>query len=258
MSKNKIKSLSSNTLFHFTDSIEKLFSILINDFYPRYSLEFYSLFFPKSSERAIPMVSFCDIPLSQVSNHSTVYGSYALGLSKSWGIKKNICPVIYVYKNSRISQMYEIIENELLLNDNIEISSDSKIAITEIYRYLKPYEGRLWRNGKLQNKKVRFYDEKEWRFIPSYKSLHKYRVRGALSKDKYDDNSIRNDENKKLEVLKLTFQPNDIKYIIVKNEKEILTMLDRVINIKRGKFTYEDVQLLTTRILTMEQILDDF
>lgn len=258
MKNNKIKSLSSNTLFHFTDSIENLYSILINDFYPRYSLEFYSLFFPKSREKAIPMVSFCDIPLSQVINHSRIYGSYALGMTKKWGLKNEISPAIYVYKNSRISLAYQKIEDAILFDEKTEISLEGRMAVNEIYRYLKPYEGRLWRHGKLQRLRVRFYDEREWRYIPSYQLLAKHKVSGALSRDKYSNDEIRNDKNKKLEQFKLTFQPKDIKYIIVKNEKEILEMLDNVINIKRGKFSYRDVQLLTTRIITMEQILDDF
>lgn len=258
MTNKKIKSLSSNTLFHFTGSIENLYSILMNDFYPRYSLEFYSLFFSKTRERAIPMVSFCDIPLSQVINHSKIYGSYALGLSKKWGLKKEISPVIYVYKNSRISLAYEKIEDAILFDDKTEINLEGRIAVYEIYRFLKPYEGRLWRHGKLHRNKVRFYDEREWRYVPSYKALGKHKVSGVLSKEKYSNDDIRTESNNKLEQFKLTFQPKDIKYIIVKNENEILEMLDKVINIKRGRFTYRDVQLLTTRILTMEQILDDF
>lgn len=258
MKNNKIKSLSSNTLFHFTDSIENLYSILMNDFYPRYSLEFYSVFFPETRERAIPMVSFCDIPLSQVINHSKIYGSYALGLSKKWGLKKEISPVIYVYKNSRISLAYEKIEYAILFDEKTDINLEGRIAVNEIYRFLKPYEGKLWRHGKFHRDRVRFYDEREWRYVPSYKVLGKHKVSGALNMEKYFKDEIRTESNKQLEQFKLTFQPKDIKYIIVKNENEILEMFDKVINIKRNRFTYHDVQLLTTRIITMEQILDDF
>ena len=89
--------LSANTLFHFINSLEHIISILINDFTPRYCIEsFYYLgeedFQP---EFALLMVCFCDIPLSQIRNHVEVYGGYAIGLSKEWGIENGINPVMY-------------------------------------------------------------------------------------------------------------------------------------------------------------------
>ena len=93
--------LSANTLFHFTSSLDILISILTRDFIPRYSLENYNVLMPKINNRkglevGIPMVSFCDIPLSKVSQHIDIYGRYGIGLEKNWGLRKwnipcNIC-----------------------------------------------------------------------------------------------------------------------------------------------------------------------
>ncbi len=55
-------------------------------------------------EKAIPMVCFCDLPLSQIRKHTKTYGEYALGLSKEWAIKKQINPVLYTYPNSDLSE----------------------------------------------------------------------------------------------------------------------------------------------------------
>src|SRR3989442_11739855 len=52
---------------------------------------------------AFPMVSSCDIPLSQVSTHMTTYGRYALGLTKTWGQKRGLTPVMYVHQRDRKS-----------------------------------------------------------------------------------------------------------------------------------------------------------
>jgi hypothetical protein len=61
------KTVSANTLFHFTNSMDNLKGILTHGFYPCYSIEDLSVFVPKDIfkeeiRHAIPMVSFCDIP----------------------------------------------------------------------------------------------------------------------------------------------------------------------------------------------------
>jgi hypothetical protein len=61
---------------------------LKNDFRPHYCLEDFNVIFPGEPEDnlslAIPMVSFCDIPLSQSQQHLDTYGGYGIGLTKEW------------------------------------------------------------------------------------------------------------------------------------------------------------------------------
>ena len=57
---------------------------------------------------------------------------------------------------------------------------------------------------------------------------------------------------------KLAFQPKDIKYIIVKHSSEILPMVEKIEKAKGNKYTWEDVKLLSTRIIPLEQVLSDF
>jgi hypothetical protein len=59
--------LSSATLFHFTRSLDTLQQILGSGFKPFYSSEDLKMF-GVSECPGIPMVSFCDIPLSQATN----------------------------------------------------------------------------------------------------------------------------------------------------------------------------------------------
>ncbi len=89
--------ISSDTLFHFTSSIANLTGILENEFKPHLSVEQFGhvlQHLPGSthieSESGIPMVCFCDIPLSQVGTHMDHYGPYAIGLNKSWGMEKGL------------------------------------------------------------------------------------------------------------------------------------------------------------------------
>ncbi|RHK56199.1 hypothetical protein DW055_24515 [Bacteroides ovatus] len=55
----------------------------------------------------------------------------------------------------------------------------------------------------------------------------------------------------------LTFEPKYINYIIVSKESEVLEIMREVRNIK-GFFPYNDVELLMTRIISMERINEDF
>ncbi|MFU0923178.1 abortive infection system antitoxin AbiGi family protein [Kluyvera sichuanensis] len=79
----------SETLFHFTKSSDTLEIILKNGFWPRYCLEDIRwLEFTDVEYVSYPMVCFCDIPLSRISEHVSFYGSFGLGVSKDWAKKK--------------------------------------------------------------------------------------------------------------------------------------------------------------------------
>ena len=95
-------SLSSNSLFHFTDKAENLINILFEGFKPKFCLEQFGSFEllfgrevkknlkEEDFEEAIPMTCFCDLPMSHIASHLEFYGSYGLGLSKEWGIKNGL------------------------------------------------------------------------------------------------------------------------------------------------------------------------
>lgn len=257
--------VSTNTLFHFTSSINNLESILKNDFYPQFCYEDFlgTIFDGPGLEKAIPMVCFCDIPLSQISKHIHTYGEYGIGLSKEWAIKNKINPVLYAYQNSDFSnKLKEIVRATLNLDESGKIQENELTKhLFSALQYLKPYEGRLWQSGKWTRKKVRFYDEREWRYVLRFSGPDKaINVPMLNQKDEkpYKDLSEFNAimiENKHL---RLSFEPKDIKYIIVKKESEILSMHNMVTNIKGNRFTYDDVQILTTRIISMESIKENF
>jgi hypothetical protein len=70
--------ISSDTLFHFTPTLENLVSILVNEFRPRLCMEDFGYAAQYlhdddvEPECGIPMVSLRDIPLSQVAAHMAV------------------------------------------------------------------------------------------------------------------------------------------------------------------------------------------
>src|SRR5215470_5176735 len=98
------ENISSNVLFHFTNSIDRLKNILKIGFCPRYCLE-YSLEQDDLDAvsrkcpptHATPMVCFCDLPLSLIWNHLEEYGHFGIGMEKQWGLDRGLSPVTYTH-----------------------------------------------------------------------------------------------------------------------------------------------------------------
>ena len=255
------ENLSSNTFFHFTRTLENLTGILSKTFEPSYCLE-KTEYLTKNElnniEMAYPMVCFCDIPLSKIKKHIGVYGNYGIGLKKKWGYQKNLSPVIYTRKNARTSKNYEQLiywsRHILILNSlGTQEYENLKSMVSDFLMFTKPYFGEMFRNGKII--KRRFYDEREWRWIPKISRKDTYI---HLDKESYPDEEFRARANSIVaKHYPLSFNPDDINYLIIDNESEIDEFIRRIEEIKKP-FNPETVKRLTSRIITKEQILYDF
>lgn len=248
--------ISSNVLFHFTSSLKNLINILMKDFSPRFCPE-YRLFEsvdskkPKPPEFATAMICFCDLPFSLIKKHLRFYGSYGIGLTKKWGLSKGITPVMYVHPQSKT---VEPLRNLAAMVTRLpKTDMDLESEINSLACYTKPYEGPAWRSKQLV-KHVKFYDEREWRYVPILlegrpEVIHRfvYTNRGLLS-------SLTTDAAAKC---KLTFTPNDVEYIIVKEENEILPMIHYIEKTK-GKYGLDEAKILTTAIMSANRIWEDF
>ncbi len=279
--------ISAHTLFHFTYNKNSLLSILKNGLYVRYSLENFESLINDKAEIVFPMTCFCDIPLSHVRRHTNTYGKYAIGVSKSWGMKNQINPIIYTYPNSatttilndvfeNIENFFDIEEKELekfKFNRSAEIvyerfntreeefskrveSVNSKLS--HFIRYIKPYEGKFYRNGDYLENPVRFYDEREWRFTPSREFLFSKEMKDSYKSEYFIDPKKRRALNIKLaKHIKLTFEPNDVKFIIVERDNEIPDMIKKLDDIFGKTASSNDLKLLGTRLISLEQILEN-
>lgn len=250
--------LSPNTLFHFTPSLDNLLGILKDTFYPRYCYDEFDLTDNNPQpfiEDAIPMVCFCDIPLSLLMNHIDTYGQYGLGMTKEWGLRKGLNPVIYFNKNSHLATRFGELTNNLLWKRTL-----AGQAVNEIMGYIKPYEGTLYRNGRDVKKNVRFYDEHEWRYVPDISILNDRGIETFLQRHMYLNQTALREANDKLgmEATKLSFNAEDIKYIIIEDEDQINIMIKRVRDIKGSRYDEDTVDKLASRIITVRQIKEDF
>lgn len=243
-------SISANTLFHFTRDLDTLLKILRSRFYPRACYEPAVIPDVLNFRIAIPMVCFCDIPLSQISEHVGKYGKYAIGIKKSWAIEQGVTPVLYVHKNSVIpraiaSEMKEIRPSG---KDFSEVQMKHLMELMRPIMVMKPYESY---DEKL-HKEIRYYDEREWRYIPpsEYPKFPDFLI------EKITNDTTLRAFNKEKEAYGVEFNPDVINYIIVDKEEEILPLKHEIVSIK-GHFSHDSVEMLTTRIISMERIQQD-
>jgi hypothetical protein len=156
--------ISTNSIIHYTNSFENLSSILKDGFRIKYCAERLYLGEIGRSFAAHPMISFCDIPLSDSMQHFDAYGKYGIGLTKEWAKQNGVNPVLYIDKNSLIAEsIYSLILERRKKNSNLTLKQ--KREILQIKSYAKNYSGTLKRLGKtIRN--YNFYNEREWRLIP--------------------------------------------------------------------------------------------
>jgi len=271
--------VSANSLFHFTIERKVLENILCNGFYIRYSLEDFSSIADLVDETsiALPMVCFCDIPLSQIKYHTKNYGCYAIGLTKEWAVKKKISHVIYTYKNALTAELLNSIssyissslsEKPIYKNEN-EVEKDILEEVLKKYikgigyvedfiKFIKPYNGKVWRNGAWKENEIVFYNEREWRYLPTNDFFESHNLKGKYGEKIFKVPAKRRAMNLTLQkLLKLKFKPIDIKYIIVKESKEIPDMVEKIREIFKDKASYSELQLLYTKIFSLDQIISD-
>ena len=96
--------LYPNILFHFTDK-NALFNILEDSFKVSYARERIK---GQNAVRefAVPMVSFCDLRLSELKDHIEKYGKFGIGLTKEWAFRNGLNPVMYINETSHFTDNF--------------------------------------------------------------------------------------------------------------------------------------------------------
>jgi len=252
------KSLYPEILFHFSDK-SGLYGLIESTFKVSYARE-KIIGSGKEREIGVPMVSFCDLRLSEIKSHMNKYGHYGIGLTKKWANKKGLNPVLYISQHSPfteglISGLRGIHSHKRKLEKSGSTSELTKdyMNIYNIYRYVKNYEAPLKRKGHPTIENYRFADEREWRYVPS---LGTPDLTPFVSASSIRTSALKNKLNQSIEYIRLEFMPEDIRYLIVERESEILDLIDHLKSVK-GRFGSNILKRLTSRILTAEQIDKD-
>lgn len=117
--------ISANSIIHYTSTFDILCKILEEGFKIKYCKE--DLHLNKigdGSSAAHPMVSFCDIPLTETSRHFESYGHYGVGLSKEWAIDNGINPVLYIEERSSLAKSLSRIIKMVRADIALELKTD--------------------------------------------------------------------------------------------------------------------------------------
>lgn len=284
--------ISSSSLLHFTKRKSALKGILEKGFRFSYCCEDTlatinmneahpegaSFFRPSNNAKAhiaIPMICFCDIPITRAKSHSNIYGKYILGINKDMAQT--------VYGDSLNPVLYRTSDNiKLALSDLSVIKAGNNIDVSGCHNHLqsinhiigstKPY------SGNFKNKSNHcFYDEREWRIlIPSDYSddtkwywnisieefqKRKKEINKTLWCSKYAFRALTvedtdNNENEKILTQFIT-------HIIVAKENNIPEFVKFILNTKQPLFGYSNVSdqtrnILVSKITSFERIEKDY
>jgi hypothetical protein len=244
--------ISTNSIIHYTDTFAKLKGILTEGLGIKYCSENLLVKGQGGSAAVHPMISFCDIPLSQSYKHFDAYGKYGLGLTKSWANTMGINPVLYMESNSSIIKtLISLLENTRDVKTNLTV--DQKLNILKIKCFTKNYSGPLKRKD-VDDKDYRFYDEREWRLVPDKNELNGARF--SIAKSTYEKDKER--INNQISSIRFTFEHDDIAYIIVDKTSEIPKVIKILRDAYSNKCTAQQLDILFSKISSTEQIISDY
>lgn len=168
---------------------------------------------------AIPMVSFCNLAMCDLSEYLGKYGTYTIGMKKTWKHFSKTSLVWYRDKNSLSLHPLMNYYKNLLKNPNSKIDNDKELLFWTQLSHTKNFEGPLERR---RIKCYRFFDEFEFRYVPTMESLFTEHIKPILTPEEYvsykesNKSSLINNEN-----LGLSFNIKDIGFILMKDKGQI-------------------------------------
>lgn len=248
---------SANVLFNFMPELEYLKKILKNKaIIPRYVEEKIDYLNIKDTELVFPMTCFCDISLKKLLPHLEFYGYYGIGLDKEWGIEFGIQPIHYINPKSYLFSDYKI-AFDLAMETTTEVEADVSITdyLISSLIYTKPLRGKMLKKGIVKDKI--FHDEKEWRYVPKFenrKDIPFFVPKEHQNRTAYDSYSLTLVD---IPEIWLKFDPEDIKYLAVKNEEDRVELIDYIMN-KELSFSKSERYILISKILVFDILKEDW
>lgn len=218
--------LSSNVFWHQTTKDGAIAIMQNRKINYSYSLEtIYGL--SARVEGAFPMISFFNLPLSDLEGFLTKtdpetkaktyegkYGEFIFGFSNNWGRIVGLSPVWY---RDNCSVTMDVLMESVGQHVWGKIKSKEHIDLLwNTMSYTKNFEGDLSKYGLV---KYRFYDEHEWRIVPSIEDLKNIGQYPDLNPKEYEEYK-KNHKNSLIDSLSVPFEYSDLRYILYYNEED--------------------------------------
>lgn len=262
-----MKNPRTKLLMHHTKSLETLKSILSNGLKMCYSNEN----FTKDFHVAIPMICFCDMPLSNISDHVEVYGHYAIGFNKRNLIKQYyqiLNPVNYIIS----AQQFKIVEQLRDAAKKMTATSGGDLGpfpfsykdACYLLGYMKPFSN----NANFSTRDYyEYYKECEWRLLLPENSGLKTgeHINWFWNQDEFNEWNMAYKESGRLMESNLPimeFDANDIEIILLKDKRDIPVIINFITEMTflGGHDDIDDYQrsLLLTKIRCLEEMEDNY
>lgn len=235
----------SNSFFQRVEDWSIIKSILEQGFKAFYCKE--EIFRGKGKQSTfigIPMVSFCDIPLTHVATNN--YGKCGMAMSRSWGRSHHLEPVLYYPNDVRCQSTKMVIKaaDDFLNNRN-------NAEAYRILGYAKP----MTKPTKQKKRSSDNYAEREWRKVYANPAPLKW-----LTEDEYNQYRGDAEDPKKAVSLPLHFDVDDVDFILVDKAhvKELqYYIMDELQHIggKSNKMSKDERLILLSKILVYENLL---
>lgn len=246
------KSLHPSSLFHFTETLEVLGSILESGhFHVSYALE-HIYKDKKKIPFGVPMCSFCDIRLGSLDAHIENYGAFGLGMKKSWAIANALEPVLYLSKEGgKAAAYFDGLKDSFEQVIIVPGQEDGYHKVFTLQALMKYYKDDLVRKGKETIPDYQHADEREWRFVPDFSDCD--RALAFVGEDDLREPNWKDEKNRKIpDCYHLKFVADDVSYIIVKQQCDVVK-LEKMLITSHPKFA----TTFLGRVLTLQQIVDD-
>lgn len=300
-----MNNINSSSLFHFTRKFDTLQRIIRTGLRYSFAYEQYpkeliqaNLYPDKdindsiitSNGVAIPMISFCDIPITRAKQHIEKYGKYMIGFDKtafSKDFENLINPVIYVHspnlKDAIINygmenakaycELLQLITNKDSVSEFVNRTSHGLLPSNQFIKKIDPLiEKRFLSNylmglvKPIEDKTHYYYDEREWRlFLPE--NAYNINWVWGITKEEHEQN--RDSWNIKLEeheygFIKIPCDCYDeyITHIVVSKERQVHALIEFIMR-SDTLFGYKNDNAasrmkLISKITSFERIEKDF
>lgn len=255
-----------NHVFHYTGSLELVLGIIDRGFLPSYCYETFG-----QSEYYIPMVSFCNIPITEVSFYLR-YGRYGIGLTLNWAVANSISPVVYVHERTPFVDMHREINMRHIMplvkkqvNHGVERALDpavpeknfaEEIALLKEVNDITVPAIQFFKNWRtmFEGREIITYLEREWRFVPELPPGD--RLISSGEKEHFAAIGERNKPH--FPDLPLRFELTDLRYFLVEKEEQRNAVLGALEKRFDPAEVREAIMAGKLLIVTNEQIRNDF